>query len=58
MRDCFQVTSLPPPWGTCVLGARPYATCMADCRNLKVSKLCGCKDMHMSELQFEDGGYH
>ncbi len=52
------MTSLPPPWGTCVLGARPYATCMADCRNLKVSKLCGCKDMHMSELQFEDGGYH
>ena len=45
-----QVTSLPPPWGTCVMGAVAYETCRSECRDLKVAKMCGCRDVYMSEL--------
>ena len=45
-----QVTSLPPPWGTCQEDAPAYHTCQANCRHLKVANRCGCKDVYMSEL--------
>ena len=45
-----QVTSLPPPWGTCQEGAPAYHTCQANCRHLKVARRCGCRDVYMSEL--------
>ena len=50
-----QVTSLPPPWGTCVKGAVSYQTCGSECRDLKVANMCGCRDVYMSEL---DEGIH
>ena len=60
--ETTEVQNLAPPWGTCGSSTLQYydtysiAQCTLECETNFVNEQCGCRDLHMPNLNGEDEG--